>query len=107
MKTLLLVAVVILATATMTWAAPFCVCTKGVGGTPTSYEFSGLPLVPVVVPAQPDGNFKIDLGALLPGSYTIRVRAINLTGVSSWSDPLAFTLEALPGKPMVPSLSAQ
>ena len=107
MKTLLLVAVVLVATATMSWAAPFCDCTKGAGGTPTSYEFSGLPLTPTTVPAQADGNFRIDLVNLAGGTYTIRVRAINSRGVSEWSDPFQFSLDSLPGKPMVPRLSAQ
>ncbi len=88
-------------------ASPYCVCEKGVGGLPTSYEFDGLPLTPVVVPAQVDGNFKIDLVNLPGGIFTIRVRAINDRGVSDWSDPFTFTLDSLPGKPGVPNLSVQ
>ena len=92
---------------TYSYAAPFCVCEKGVGGTPTSYEFSGVPLVPVIVPAQVDGNFRIDLVNLAGGTYTIRVRALNDRGVSEWSDPFTFTLDSLPGKPGAPRLSVQ
>jgi len=110
MKTLLLVAVVILATATMSWANPYCVCEKGVGGLPTSYNIEGLgTFMPVTtaVPALADGNFQLDLANLPNGSYTIRVRALNLMGVSVWSDPFSFTMVPLPGKPMAPSLSVR
>jgi hypothetical protein len=110
MRTLLLVAVVLAMTATVSWANPFCDCTKGTGGIPTAYNIEGLGAfmsVTTDIPAQSDGNFRLDLATLPQGSYTVRVRAKNLMGVSEWSDPLAFTLPALPTKPMAPRLSAQ
>ena len=110
MKTLLLVAVVILATATVSWAAPYCTCTKGAGSTPESYNIEGLgTFMPVAtdIPAQSDGNFRLDLANLPQGIYTIRARSKNLWGVSDWSDPFSFTRPAQITRPTAPSLSAQ
>jgi hypothetical protein len=110
MRTLFLVAAMVLATATMTWAAPFCVCEKGVGGLPTAYNIEGLgTFMPVTtdIPAQSDGNFRLDMANLPQGSYTIRARAKTLWGVSDWSDPFSFTRPAQITRPTAPSLSAQ
>ena len=110
MKTLLLVAVVILATATVSWAAPYCTCTKGAGSTPESYNIEGLgTFMPVAtdIPAQSDGNFRLDLANLPQGIYTIRARSKNLWGVSEWSDPFQFTAVLPPIKPTGLKLSGQ
>jgi len=113
MKTLLLLMAVslVLMTATMVWAAPFCACTKGVaGGTPDSYNIEGLgTFMPATtdIQAQSDGNFRIDLANLPQGSYTIRARAKNLWGVSEWSDPFQFTPVPPPTKPTGLKLSGQ
>ena len=110
MRTLFLVAAMVLATATMTWAAPFCVCEKGVGGLPTAYNIEGLgTFMPVTtdIPAQSDGNFRLDMANLPQGSYTIRARSKNLWGVSEWSDPFQFTAVLPPIKPTGLKLSGQ
>lgn len=91
-----------------TYAAPFLVATKGVGGgDPVSYEFAGLPLTPTVVAPQADGNFKIDLVNLPAGTYTVTVRASNLWGVSAYSSPFTFTRPVAVAVPTALGLSAQ
>ena len=110
MKTMLVAVILVLMAATITNANPFCACTKGTGGTPTAYNIEGLgTFMPVTteIPAQSDGNFRIDLANLPQGSYSVRVRAISLWEVSPWSDPLAFTRPAPLGKPTGLGLSAQ
>ena len=110
MKTMLVAVILVLMAATMTNAAPFCACTKGAGSTPESYNIEGLgTFMPVAtdIPAQSDGNFRLDLANLPQGIYTIRARSKNLWGVSEWSDPFQFTAVLPPIKPTGLKLSGQ
>ena len=110
MKTLLVAVIIVLMAATMAMANPFCACTKGAGGNPDSYNIEGLgTFMPVTtdIPAQSDGNFRLDLANLPQGSYTIRARAKTLWGVSEWSDPFQFTAVPPPIKPTGLRLSGQ
>lgn len=110
MKTLLVAVILVLMAVTTAWAAPFCACTKGAGGTPDAYNIEGLGTfmsIATDIPAQSDGNFRLDLANLPQGSYTIRARAKNLWGVSEWSDPFQFTAVPPPIKPTGLRLSGQ
>ena len=97
---------------TLIWAgsaigSPYLVADKGGGGEPEWYEFEGLPLTPTRVPAQADGNLKVDLVNLAPGSYTVRARAGNLWGVSEYSLPFSFTRPQALTKPGPLGITAQ
>lgn len=61
------------------------------------------PLATTCITAGADATCKAPIPAVTPGSHTARVRAVDISSpppiFSSWSDPLTFTMRAVPTKP--------
>lgn len=103
---------ILLLCASSAFAAPFLVCDPVPGGsaqTPTSYIVSGIGNDFTVPASQVSGGvaLHVDLATVSPGTYTVKVTAVNAGGPGAASAPFTFTLaSATPTPTPVPTPAA-
>ena len=104
MKKILALIAGILLIAGIAQAAPFLVCDSNPDATKYILEMDGTELPEGV--CEIDGSIKHDLASYLnTGSHTVRAKAGNIWGWSTYSDPFNFNANA-PGAPTGVGLSA-